>query len=191
MEVTGRTHPGHRGLPFDLDSDVSFPAVRHHAAVAVFIAPVLAAVGLTGVPFVPADVVALTPAAFSFVIPVLLGLAVIFGIAAAAAFTGKLIAPETKLRTALETRSTPTRKATASPAASWPNSRASFGKPSASFRTGWRSSWHPGLAVARRQQRQTGAASLPAATPNRRSGSDTPYGVAASRSLAGRQRGAA
>lgn len=77
------------GLPgFDLDSEVSFPATRHPAAVGAFIAPALAAAALIGVPFIPADVIELAPAAFSFLTPVLLDLAVVAGPLAAGAFTG-------------------------------------------------------------------------------------------------------
>jgi hypothetical protein len=86
------------GLPgFDLDSDVTFPATRHRAAIGAIIAPALAAAALIGVPFIPADVTALAPAAFGFLTPVLLGLAVIAGVLAAGAFTGKLISPDIRL----------------------------------------------------------------------------------------------
>ncbi|MDQ1053122.1 hypothetical protein QE394_001050 [Arthrobacter sp. SORGH_AS 212] len=96
------------GLPgFDLDSDVTFPATRHRAAVGAFIAPALAAAALIGVPFIPAEVTALAPAAFGFLTPVLLGLAVVAGLLAAAAFTGKLVSPDTKLRAALAAASFP------------------------------------------------------------------------------------
>lgn len=96
------------GLPgFDLDSAVTFPATRHRAAVGAFIAPVPAAAALIGVPFIPAEVTSLAPAVFAFLTPVLLGLAVIAGVLAAGAFTGKLVAPDTKLRTALKTAAFP------------------------------------------------------------------------------------
>jgi hypothetical protein len=49
---------------FDLDSDVVFPAARHRAAIGAFIVPGLAAAALIGVPFIPADVIALATESF-------------------------------------------------------------------------------------------------------------------------------